>query len=214
MRNISKKAEPRSLTTWRATNSTDYNGYQDKDTLRDALVAEQRGICCYCQSRIYPAFNLMKVEHWHSHKHYPQERLVYRNLLGVCLGGQGKPGKVQHCDTYKSDKDLCRNPADPAHNVDAVIHYLSDGRITSSVDELNEQLDSVLNLNLESLKESRKRQLESFIKLLQRKSGRLNRAFWQQLLDRETGANHDLELRPYCGVIVYWVRKHLARGPK
>lgn len=159
MRNITKKPEPTSLTEWRATNPADYTGYKDMDTLRDSLVAEQRGICCYCQCRIYSAYNRMKVEHWQSHELYPQERLVYRNLLGACLGGQGKPGKVQHCDTYKGDGDLCRNPANPAHNVDALIRYLSDGRITSSFDELNEQLDSVLNLNLESLKESRKQQL-------------------------------------------------------
>jgi uncharacterized protein (TIGR02646 family) len=214
MRNISKRPEPATLTAWRTTNPIDYNGHQDMDTLRDSLVAEQRGICCYCQCRIYSAYNLMKVEHWQSHERYPQERLVYRNLLGACLGGQGKPGKVQHCDTYKGDKDLCRNPADPAHNVDALIHYLSDGRVTSSNEDLNEQLDSVLNLNLESFKESRKQELESFIKLLRLKPGKLNRAFWQRLLERETGANHDRELRPYCGVIIYWVRKHLAKAPQ
>ncbi len=213
MRKISKQSEPTSLIAWRATNPTDYNGYMDKNTLRDSLVSEQRGICCYCQCRIHSGYNRMKVEHWQSHERYPQERLVYRNLLGACLGGHGMPGRFQHCDTYKGDRDLCRNPADPDHNVDALIRYLSDGRVTSSNEELKEQLDSVLNLNLESLVESRKQQLVSFIKLLHLKPGQLNRAFWQRLLDRETGANHDRELRPFCGVIIYWARKHLERKP-
>jgi uncharacterized protein (TIGR02646 family) len=213
MRNIIKRPEPAGLTAWRATNPTDYNGYRDMDTLRDSLATEQCGICCYCQCRIYSAYNLIKVEHWHSHDQYPQERLVYRNLLGACLGGKGKPGTDQHCDTYKGDKDLCRNPADPAHNVEAVIQFLSDGRVTSSNALLEEQLNSVLNLNHSFLRNNRKQVLKSFIELLQRRSGRLNRGEWQHLLDDWSGANHKDALRPYCGVIIYWVNKHLARVP-
>ncbi len=53
MRTILKGREPASLTEHRATPGADYDGYRDKDTLRAHLVAEQRGLCCYCLSRIY-----------------------------------------------------------------------------------------------------------------------------------------------------------------
>lgn len=43
MRTIIKAAEPASLTTHRNTPHGTYDNYQDKDTLRTALVAEQRG---------------------------------------------------------------------------------------------------------------------------------------------------------------------------
>ena len=43
MRMIAKRAEPVSLTTHRNTPHCDYDNYPDKDTLRTALVEEQRG---------------------------------------------------------------------------------------------------------------------------------------------------------------------------
>jgi hypothetical protein len=43
-----------------------YDDFPEMDGLRQALVDEQRGLCCYCTRRIEPAFNGMKVEHWKS----------------------------------------------------------------------------------------------------------------------------------------------------
>lgn len=166
MRNITKDPEPPSLTAWRATNPTDYNGYPDKDELRESLEAEQRGLCCYCQSRIRAEIGAMKIEHWASHSGHPNLRLVYSNLLGSCMGGEGKPGRDQHCDTYKGERDLCRNPADPSHDVETVLQFLNDGRITSSNQLFKEQLDSVLNLN------------HPFLVNQRRGSGFLEKAAW------------------------------------
>jgi uncharacterized protein (TIGR02646 family) len=213
MRNITKHPEPASLTAWRQTNPTDYNGYTDKDGLRDALVDEQRGVCCYCQCRIHSSYDTMKIEHWASHDQHLQQRLVYRNLLGACLGGKSTPGRYQHCDTYKGDKDLCRNPADPAHNVEATIHFQNDGCVTSTNTQLNGELNSVLNLNVEFLKNNRIGALESFKELYLRRNGTLTRNEWLRLLDDWTGANHNGELKPYCGVVIYWLKKRIARLP-
>jgi len=214
MRNITKGPEPTSLTAWRATNPRDYNGYQDKDAIRDSLIAEQRGICCYCQSRIRPEIGSIKIEHWASHSGHPDLRLVYSNLLGACMGGEGKPGRDQHCDTYKGEQDLCRNPAVYSHDVEVVLRYLNDGRITSSNELFNEQLNSVLNLNHPFLMNSRKEVLDSLKTMLRIRGGTLRQSEWEQILEDWTGANHDGELRPYCNVIIYWVRKHLARSSK
>jgi uncharacterized protein (TIGR02646 family) len=131
MRTIEKGAEPRSLTEHRSAAYADYNNYQDKDTLRRSLVSEQVGLCCYCLSRIRPAMDAMKVEHWHCIDHSPAEQLDYTNLLGACMGSEGQPWKRQHCDTRKGNDDLSKNPANPAHRVEQSLHFLADGRRVS-----------------------------------------------------------------------------------
>ena len=50
MRAITKRPEPVSLTAHRQTLHSNYGNYEAKDVLRDALFAEQRGLCCYCMS--------------------------------------------------------------------------------------------------------------------------------------------------------------------
>ena len=52
MRAITKGPEPVSLTAHRQTPHCDYDNYAAKDDLRNALVSEQRGLCCYCMGRI------------------------------------------------------------------------------------------------------------------------------------------------------------------
>src|SRR6266481_2748534 len=110
MNQIIKGHEPASLTQHRNTSHTDYDNYQDKDTLREFLVAEQRGICCYCMGPIRPHRDGMEIEHWHSQQHYPDEQLDYGNLLGSCPGNKGQARKYQHCDERKREDDLSRNP--------------------------------------------------------------------------------------------------------
>ena len=110
MRVITKSPEPLSLTRHRAAAHSDFGNYTAKDDLRQALVTEQRGLCCYCMGRIRPEPASMKIEHWRCQAHYLDEQLNYRNLLGVCLGGDGQPTRRQHCDTRKGDRDLRWNP--------------------------------------------------------------------------------------------------------
>jgi hypothetical protein len=47
MRNIAKGAEPQSLTAHRARTHSTYNNYREMQELRESLVREQRGLCCY-----------------------------------------------------------------------------------------------------------------------------------------------------------------------
>ena len=209
MKNIAKAAELPSLTEWRAQNPTDYENYPDKDALRVALSSEQRGICCYCMQRIRPQRDSMKIEHWKSHRNYPQLRLVYSNLLGACIGGEGYRKKDQHCDTFKGDADLCRNPADATHNIEIRIRYLSDGTIEATDQLFNEHLNTVLNLNLPFLKANRKAVLDGFKRFLGLRAGKIKPEIWQKLLQQWDGDGHAGELEEYAGVVSYWIRKHL-----
>lgn len=151
----------------------------------------------------------MKIEHWRSHENYEDQRLVYGNLLGACMGREGYRTKDQHCDTYKADRDLCKNPANFNDNVEAFIQYSSDGTITSSDAVFDEHLNTVLNLNLPFLKEHRRAALVGFKKYLALRTGRIAKDRWQKLLDQWSGRTA-VDLEPYAGVITYWIRKHLS----
>lgn len=59
---IRKGTEPRSLTEYRNQPGATYEGYREKDALRDALLEEQGYICAYCMRRI--SKEKMKIEHW------------------------------------------------------------------------------------------------------------------------------------------------------
>jgi uncharacterized protein (TIGR02646 family) len=211
MRRIAKGREPASLTQHRQTDHANYDNYRDKATLREFLVAEQRGLCCYCLSRIRPQSPAMKIEHWHSQENYRDEQLVYANLLGVCFGNEGQPRQQQHCDTRKGDNDFSRNPADPVRPIESFVRFEGDGRIVSTDPAFDRELNDVLNLNVAFVKNQRKAVLEGFIISLKER-GQLQRATLEKWLSDWNGESHAGELRPYCQVIIYWLRKRLARA--
>lgn len=206
MRAIRKGTEPRSLTLHRTSQHASYDNYQPKDELRQSLVAEQQGICCYCMQRIQPTGAGMKIEHWHCQTLYRAEELEYRNLLAACTGNEGQPYKEQTCDTRKGDRSLDRNPADPAHRIEAFVRFLGDGRIESANPAFDQQLNDVLNLNHPFLVSNRKAVLRSFLDSLGQGGKTAN--FWQRKLSEWNGDNGG-QLREYCGVVVYWLRKKL-----
>jgi uncharacterized protein (TIGR02646 family) len=210
MRTILKGREPASLVEYRAAGGTTYENYQDKDTLRTHLIAEQRGLCCYCLSRIRADPGKMKIEHWHSQEHYRTQQLDYSNLLAACMGHEGSPGRDQHCDTRKANQDLSRNPANPMHRVEDLIQFRGDGQIVSSDPAFDAELNSVLNLNVAFLKNNRKETLNAFQYVLA-KFGELPRTQLEKWLRDWNGESSDRELREFCQVVVYWLRKRLRR---
>ena len=220
MRAITKLIEPPSLAQHRANAHTNYNNYADKDTLRDQLVFEQRGLCCFCGGRIGANANRMKIAHWLPQTPYPAHQLDYWNLLGACLGNEGQPLEKQHCDTHQGNNRLSRNPADPADQIEEFIQFLPDGTITSNDLILAQELgqkkadgefeEGVLNLNLSFLRTNRKKALIAFTKGLS-KRGHLSKPALGKLISRWRGDNPG-ELEAYAPVIVYWLRKRLARA--
>ena len=212
MRNIAKGEPPASLVEHRAQEHTDYSNYHDKDSLRASLVAEQRGICCYCMGPIAPTREAMKIEHWRPQEdpNYGHLQLVYSNLLGACLGGDGQQNAERHCDTAKGMLLLSRNPADPAHNVQALVHFDATGRITSPNVAFNEELNCVLNLNAAGLRNSRLGQLRAFQQTLA-KRGTFTKQQLIRIYEKWSGISQTGDLQPYCGVIVYWAQKKLAQ---
>ena len=220
MRAIIKLPEPPSLAQHRATAHAGYDNYSDKDALRAQLVSEQRGICCFCGGRIVADSDKMKIAHWMPRKPFPQHQLDYWNLLGACLGNEGQRKYKQHCDTHQGNTRLSRNPANPDHRIEDFIQFLPDGTIASQDATLDQELgrrkadgefeEGVLNLNLSFLRTNRKKALAAFTKGLA-KRGHLSKPALGKLISRWRGDNPG-ELEAYAPVIVYWLRKRLARA--
>lgn len=210
MRAIRKKHEPASLTYHRSSLNATYDNYPDKDRLRQDLVSEQRGLCCYCLSRIRPSGAEMKIEHWHSQAEFSGEQLDYPNLLGACLGHEGQARPNQHCDTFKGDLIFSRNPADAQHRVEDFIRYKHDGTIYSDDPALNDELNRVLNLNCALLKKNRGKTLDGLLGMLP-KRGQLPPATWKRLLQSWNGESDTGELQEFCQIVVYWLRKRLRK---
>lgn len=215
MRAITKGAEPPSLTAHRQSPHCDYDNYADKDALRHALVAEQRGLCCYCMGRIHYGRDRMKIEHWRCQAAHPAEQLNYRNLLGACLGGHGQPPHLQHCDTRKENRDLQWNPADPAHHIETRIRYEMDGSIRSDDPVFDAQLDEVLNLNIAVLKNNRRAVLDAVLAWCKQEKdsrrGAVPRTRFEQ--ERNRGIDGIGHLEPFYQIAVWWIDLRLARMP-
>ena len=211
MRAIHKRVEPWTLAQHRQTPHSDYDNFQDKDLLRQALVAEQRELCCYCMRHIRAAGDVMKIEHWQCQDHHPTEQLNYRNLLGACLGGEGQPGNKQHCDTRKGNKGLKWNPADPSHQIESRVRYESDGSIHGIEATFDAQLNDVLNLNLPQLKEGRKGVLDSVLEWWKIEKARLRGRVPRDRLirKRDQYVAEGRQLRPYCQVAVWWLDQRI-----
>jgi uncharacterized protein (TIGR02646 family) len=210
MKQIIKGPEPASLTQHRQTAHANFGNYLDKETLRQQLISEQRGICCYCMGRLRPDGQSMKIEHWRSQGHYPDQQLDYSNLLGACLGNKGQRPTSQHCDTRKGEQDLSRNPANPTHDIESLIRFQGDGTIISDNPLFNAELNEVLNLNEGRLRNNRKAVLDAFHRTLC-KWGSLQRHTLENLLADWNGDSHNGDLREYCQIVVYWLRKRLRR---
>lgn len=213
MRAITKGSEPPSLTQHKLTPNSDYDNYQNKGELRTGLVDEQRGLCCYCMSRIQIDVTAMKIEHWQCQSNYFSQQLNYKNLLGACQGGEGQPFHLQHCDTRKGNDDLLFNPAELLHRIETKIQYGMDGSISSDDETFNSQLNEVLNLNLPIFKNNRKAVLDEVIEWFKNEKNRLKgkvpKDSFQKKVDYYASMHGNLQ--PYSQVAVWWLRKCLER---
>jgi uncharacterized protein (TIGR02646 family) len=206
VRAILKGAEPASLAQQRASNG-DFEDYRKKDELRAWLAREQRGLCCYCLSRIRADLQAMKIEHWRCQSRFPERQLQYSNLLAACQG-RGPRGTTPHCDTSKADRDISRNPADPLDQVDKLVRFTGGGRVTCDDATFDEEINRVLNLNAKHLVNERRDTLDLFKLTLG--ANPISKQKFEKLLRIWNGADTDGELRPHCQVVVYWLRKRVA----
>jgi len=211
LRFIKKGKEPKTLKDYRDTPDCNYIGYSDHGELKLSLVTEQRGLCCYCMSRIKK--DSVKVEHWRCRDNFPDKQLDYRNMLGVCYGGERErmDPALYHCDKTKGNLNLKYNPANPAHRIESRLYYEPDGNIRSYDEEFNKQLESVLNLNQKYLKKNRESVFSAFSDWLddqKKKKYTITRDRFERECRWRVGGTEQLE--PNCQVAVWILEQRLA----
>ena len=206
MRAIHKGNEPACLTLHRANAHSDYRNYGGKAALRVALVAEQRGLCCYCMTRIVSNGEKMKIEHWRNQANYPDLQLSYGNLLGACPGGENGDPSQRTCDTRKGNQDLKWNPAITVHAIESRVRYQNDGEIRADDPEFDGQLDTVLNLNAAILKNNRKAVLSVVLEWWQKRKP--SKAQVQARIKGYDNGNGDLP--PFAPVAIWFLKRKVA----
>ena len=226
MKLINKIAEPQSLIRHRANQPAYYEGLplQAKDDLRKNLLSEQGYICCYCLKRIPEKIEKegrviydMKVEHYQCQDHFPLLQLTYNNLFGACTGNEGKPKKLQTCDTRKGNEPLTINLLTNAPNCETLFKYNAEGEISSIDDNdvINDQLTDILNLNMQTLKDGRRQVYLEVQKKVEAESkqlgtGQLKLKYFET--ERQKWLNRtDNKHKPFCMVAIYYITKKIRQ---
>jgi uncharacterized protein (TIGR02646 family) len=222
MKQITKIQEPNSLVQHRANQPAYYHNLPlaAMNDLRANLLLEQGHICCYCMKRIPEKIEIdktvsyeMKVEHFLCQDRNEGLQLTYSNLLGACTGNEGRPKKLQTCDTRKGDLDFSINPTSTAPDCETIIKYNSEGEIYTDNEALNNQLNDVLNLNMQSLKDARREVYLEVQRNVEAESKKyadrnLKTTFFEQEKTKwlARAANKH---KPYCMVAVYYLNKKI-----
>lgn len=207
---IIKQVEPNLLIQHRCQDNATYDNLptEAKNELRHQLLIEQGYLCAYCMQRITTENS--KIEHWHCQSAYPEEQLDYQNLLAVCQGNQGQAETVQHCDTKKGNTDFKCHPAKLEHqHWLKTLKYLGDGRIESEELLLNQQLETILNLNMSRLMANRKNIAMAVKKMLNSEKGSRTQQQIQHFLNIWQRKNAEGKYNEYCGVAIYYLEKKL-----
>lgn len=211
MRQIIKNKEPNELSLYKKLKDAIYDGPKFTDTknkIRLGLLSEQGFLCAYCMERI--EIDTMKIEHWACQHSNKEMQLEYNNLLACCIGHEGHPPKEQTCDTRKGGYEIKFNPANPAHRVNDIIKYDSQGNITSTDADFDKHINNFLNLNKHRLKSNRQTVLKKTQELLHQKIGMRKNTEIQKLINFYNQKNADGKFTEYYGVIIFYLEKKLT----
>lgn len=216
MKAITKRNEPLSLTQHRAIQHACYENLPKDDT-RASLLTEQGHICCYCMRRIPESEKIpgSKIEHFLCQDNHSYAQLNYNNMLLACLGNEGSSKRLQTCDSKKGNLNLTFSPSNQYRNIEDLIKYKANGEIYSSDDTLNNELEIILNLNVNQLKENRRiiyEEVQNRIRLEGKKQGStaLNKRFLESEKRKWLNLNNG-KLSEFCMVGVYVINQKLKK---
>lgn len=222
MKQITKLQEPNSLLKHRAQQFANFDNIPiaTKEELKQSLLLEQGYICCYCMRRIPEKSSpYMKVEHYKCQDHFQNLQLDYRNLLGACTGNEGHPKKLQTCDTQKANETLTINPLTTNPSCETLFKFNSEGEMSSISDNeaVDKQINAILNLNMQSLKDARKEVYHVVQERVRTESKRTkkDKTAFVKFLNQELQVWHnktDSKFRPYCLVAIYYLTKKIRNN--
>ena len=79
---------------------TDNTAVWQKDYIKKALLKMSFEKCCFCECRINEESKYLEVEHFHPKSLYPDEVLLWENLLPIC----------KRCNVHKLNHDTKQDP--------------------------------------------------------------------------------------------------------
>ncbi len=162
MKHIIKNAEPSSFIAWKQYKTTKKWSKLKKsmkDKLRDALLAEQGGICCYCEVELNKNFS--HIEHIVPRASNKSLTFEYSNLLCSCQKNLPKGTPLQ-CGNAKGAVFNSKSFISPLEeNCEQFLTYTSDGRVHGRTVRAKNTI-KLLNLNEANLVKKREHLIDSF----------------------------------------------------
>jgi uncharacterized protein (TIGR02646 family) len=215
VRHVPKGAEPPPLTEYRAQPGARCDGDSGfppvKDAVRVALEREQRGLCCYCEQHVQATERGMRVAHCVPQSVDETRTLDWRNLLGASRGGEGS--REVHCDVAKGDQEIQIDPTQEAHV--ATTSFGADGRLRSSREAFQRDIDATPRLNGESLVDRRQRALDDYIRpRTSGYGGPISRETIERWLTELGGAPEGRALPPFVSFLRWWLERKARRSQR
>lgn len=191
-----------------------------KSEVKEVLIREQRGLCAYCMRRIRMDSH-SRIEHFIPLSVDKEKAIDYRNMLGVCDGGERMRGQQNHilcCDAHKKEIEINTSPLNKSQ-MDKIAYKVDGTIFTEPKDEvmekdINETLllngvrrrdGSVRDTSTEILKGRRDAydRARRMMEMLSRE-GKCTSAVVKKIMDRLLNQE---EREEYVGVKLYYFRK-------
>lgn len=133
---IRKKKEPEAVENWkkkfknmhnRLPQYDDIQNVKEKIILKEALMQEQKYVCCYCCTRL--TMKKSHIEHFRpkNKEEYMHLSLDYGNLFASCQGEKQLGNNCGHAKKNQFDENLMISPLD--ENCEQHFVYQIDGMI-------------------------------------------------------------------------------------
>lgn len=204
--------EPRLLVTERSqVGITSYNDLSTdaKNATRRSLLEEQGYLCAYCMKRI--SIENTSIEHYDPQSSNNGTDMLYRNMLGVCDGGQNNSGSGQNrltCDKQRGNRRLTVDPLDK--NTIDQIKYRKNGVIYSENSDIDTDLNHTLNLNgFETYLIANRRAVYDTLVSEIEKNGGKSEAFLLKLKKKYESKDSEGKRIPFSGIALYYINKWL-----
>ena len=169
MKYIVKGPESQAFADWKALANDNWHPTYDnldrdtKKAVKDALMAEQGYLCCYCECRL--TSDDSHIEHFRPQSDESVDPLDFSNMLCSCQSNV-RQGKRLRCGHHKGDwfdDELLVSPLDPS--CESRFSFTGDGHIrpTKENDAAASETIERLGLDIPKLIASRAKAIEPFL---------------------------------------------------
>ena len=177
----------------------------EKDMIKEILIEEQNQRCAYCMCRI--DLSSTSIEHYIPQSVDPSLSIDYRNMFAVCNITKNNPREHQTCDAHRGNSALHIDPRSKS-DIDT-IQYTHSGGIKSVKDVFDNDLNAILNLNDERLRNNRMAAMKALADRFNKNKDRewSRKKIESFLSDLKSPDNNT----PYSGYLIFILEKRLKR---